>query len=398
MEIIQKHFVKSLWSTDNSLVVIFKQKVAKTINMIEKFPMKDLMSYVKKKNENRPEDIIKGIDPVAVTLVKSIYTSLKDKGENLVLYEKMWVREIEKIYTDKETYNQYFLSGLGGLLKQAHKVLTNKSKTWDIKQDELLAVTEKILFIKSREHLYKHFYDEVEAALFSAVQLDFSKRINLTKIGNSKENIFTYKAVLFNTFIEAMQNSVVSIPAVNQIVENIEGSIIIITDSKGQIRYINPFGTELFGGGDFLLKPISKVLPCMEGIVEEFETNKRLRSKPISFLTKENKVKISATLNVTSIQTSHILKEFIYVIKIRQRKKVKPHFLIEQIMEKSAPIKTISDGLDILSKKLIDKDSKQTLEMIKRAVSRLKKSADEELKAIAFNSAKALLKENKSNA
>ncbi|MBA3705801.1 MAG: hypothetical protein H0W84_07830 [Bacteroidetes bacterium] len=359
--------------------------------------MKDLALYIKKKNENRPENIIKGIDPVAISLVKSMYTSLKDKGENLVLYEKMWVREIEKIYEDKETFNQYFLSGLGGLLKQAYTLLTNKSKSWDIRQDELLAVTEKILFIKSREHLYKSFYDEVETALFASIQLDFSKRINLTKIGNSKENIFTYKAVLLNTFIEAMENSVVSNSAVNEIVKNIGDSLIIITNKEGIIRYINPLGSELLGDKEALIKrSITNILPGIDEIQKEIEKSGSLRNRSFSFLTKENKLKILAKLNVTLIKTSPVLTEFIYVIEIRQKKKVKAHFLIEQIMQKSVPVKTIFLGLEELSKKLIDKDSIQTLKIMKKAAVQIKESTDEELKAIAFNSAKVLLKK-KSN-
>jgi len=352
--------------------------------------MQEIEIYIKKKNENRPENIIKGIDPVSIGLLKQMYSALKDKRENLVLYEKAWVDEIEKIYSDQVTFNQYFIAGLEGLLKQAYNVLTNKNKTWDIKQEELLAITEKILFAKVRDHLYKEFYDEIELAIFSCIQLDFSKRIKLTKIGNSKENIFTYKAVILNTFIEAMENSVVSMRSVGEVLKHLPGTIVIITDKQRNIRYVNPLGEELLGNESLLKQSISDILPCLE-IIDKESTSKDVKNKPFAFIAKGN-LKISAKLNITLVQTTPIVQEFVYVIQIRQQKKIKPNFLIEQLMAKTIPVKTIMDGLEILSYKLIDGDSKKQLDLMKKAVISLQAITDAELKAIALSSANGIVK------
>ncbi|MBA3683049.1 MAG: hypothetical protein H0W73_18065 [Bacteroidetes bacterium] len=110
--------------------------------------MSDVEKYISKKNKNRPENIIKGIDPVAVSLVQQMYSALKDRGDNLVLYEKVWLKQIEKVYTDQATYTSFFLNGLESLLKQAHKILTTESKSWDIVEEEILAISEKIIFLK----------------------------------------------------------------------------------------------------------------------------------------------------------------------------------------------------------------------------------------------------------
>ncbi|MBA2613956.1 MAG: GHKL domain-containing protein [Bacteroidetes bacterium] len=342
--------------------------------------------YIKKKNENRPENIIKGIDPVAVGLVKQIYSALLDRGENVVLYEKIWLKEVERAYKDQETYDSYFINGLEILLKQAYNILTSDTKPWDIKEEEILAITEKILFLKVREDIYKDFFDDFEDVLFSAVQLDFSKRVNFTQIGNSKENIFSYKAVMLNTLIETMENSVVSMQSVNEIIGDIPGLVCIITDKNGIIRFINSVGEELLTSQNenLIKKNITDILPEYKKIKIELKEKGSVKDFPINvILKKDSSSKVAASITVKSAQTPSTVEEFIHLIKIHQKPQQNTDLdLKQQLHDKIAPINTLISGLDVIGHKLIDKDSKKILEDLKNTALRLKRSANEELKSI----------------
>lgn len=342
--------------------------------------------YIKKKNENRPENIIKGIDPVAVGLVKQIYSALLDRGENVVMYEKIWLKEVERAYKDQETYDSYFINGLEILLKQAYNVLMNDAKPWDIKKDEILAITEKILFLKVREDIYKDFFDDFEEVLFAAVQLDFSKRVNFTQIGNSKENIFSYKAVMLNTLIETMENSVVSMQSVNEIVSDIPGLVCIVTDKNGVIRFVNSVGEELLSSGNENLfkKNIIEVLPEYKKIRSELKDKGNLKDYPIKLTLRKDKSSIvSARLTLKSTQTPSTVEEYVFLIKVHQRPAQNTDVdLKQQLHDKIAPINTLISGLDVIGYKLIDNDSKKLIEDLKNTALRLKGNANEELKNI----------------
>lgn len=344
--------------------------------------------YIEKKTLNRPENIIKGIDPVAVGLVKQMYSALLDRGENVVLYEKIWLKEVEKAYKDQKTYDAYFINGLGILLKQAYNILTNDSKSWDIKEEEILAITEKILFLKVREDIYKEFFDDFEKVLFSTMQLDFTKRVNFTQIGNSKENIFSYKAVMLNTLIETLQHAVVSMDALSEVIDETPGLITIITDIEGNIKYLNGLGEQIFEVEDhaWLGKDISKLIPAINNIKAKISKKSRVKNLPIDLLL-QNKtaIHLKALVSVKTIENSSSIGEVIYLIKIQQNGHQSSDIDIkQQLHDKIAPINTLMAGLDLLSNKLIDAESKQLLIRLKNTAVRLKENSNDELNAIIF--------------
>jgi len=209
---------------------------------------KKLTLKLKKRWAKQPADIIKGVDPVSVSLLRQMYAGLKDRGDNLGLYEKAWVRQIETIYSDKTTYNSFFINGLETLLRQGLKVLGDDPEKWDVEEKELYGTFHKLIFLKLREGdlIFKTFFDDVEATLMASLQGDFTKRVALTKIGNNQENVFTYAAVMVNTLMDSLQSSAVSVSALNDILEQVPGAVVIITDLKGKIKFVNRLGARLF--------------------------------------------------------------------------------------------------------------------------------------------------------
>lgn len=349
--------------------------------------IKDINKYIRKKDINRPENIIKGVDPVAVSLLKQMYSALKDRGDNVVLYEKAWLMQIEKIYKDQDTYDSFFLNGLETLLKDAYRILIDKSKSWDVNEEEILAIAEKIIFLKAREDIYKEFFNDVESTLFSALQLDFSKRVKRIKIGKTQENIFTYKAVMINTLLETMESSVVSMASINEAFNNVPGVITIITNIQGSIRYINSLGKELLEGDTFIKKPISEIIIGIDKIEKEFKEKGVVKNLPFNLIVGNNRTNISVRINVSTCYTSPILEEIVYFIVLHQPKETSPDLHLKQkLHDKITPVNTLLAGLNLISYKLIDKDSKFLIESLKKTANRLKDNTNEELKLILSGS------------
>lgn len=342
----------------------------------------DLINYIKKKNKNRPENIIKGIDPVAVGLIKQMYSALKDRGSNLGLYERIWVDQIEKIYSDKETFDQFFIGGLETLLKQAYNVLTNDTTSWDIKQDEILSIAEKIIFLKGREDTFRDFYDDLEEVIFSAVQLDFSKRVKVIQVGNSKENLFTYKAVMLNTLLDSLESSVLSSNTVNEIISNEPCDVIIVADVKGKVKFINGFGAKLYDKEDSIMgKRISSVITDWNEVKDELAKTNTVENRKIVFQCKTNS--IPCIINVKKCQTQNTVEDIIYFISI-QKNEQRPSELItkRQSEEKINKVNILINGLDELSKKLIDSTSQKQLNVLKYIAADLQDTAHKELTGI----------------
>jgi len=345
---------------------------------------KEIQEYIRDKNQNPPENIIKGVDPVTVSLVKQMYSALKDRGDNLVLYERAWLTEIEKIYKDQKVYNEYFLHGLEDLLKQAYEMLIPKSKSWNVKEEDVLSMAERIIFLKIREDIYKVFFDNVEDALFSALQYDFSKRIELPFIGNNRENIFTYKAVMLNTLLETLENSVVSMHSVNSIIDSLPGLLVIVTDKTGNIRFINKQASDLFGTDNPLKKSFKSVLPEIQIVNKKLERHGNINDEPFSFMAGADKsLPVRGKLTVQRVNSSPAMEEIIYMIQLlTTESKNDKLFLKQQLHDKISPINTIMGGLELLERKLIDKDSRLLLQNLKNTAANLKESTNYELKNI----------------
>jgi signal transduction histidine kinase len=333
---------------------------------------KNLDQLLGKKNRRRPEKIIKGVDAVSVSLLKQIYSGLYDRGENRTLIEKVWINQIESIYSDKEAYNDYFLSGLVTLLNEAYELLASDKKPWNVKRDQILALAEKIIFLKGREDTFKTFFDDLEQVMFRAIQLDFSERVNLVSVGNSKENIFNYKAAITNTLLDTLETSVISSHAIDDLISQITGVVAIVTSQRGKIKFINTLGLNtLTGKDDSVLKQhVSKILPHYKEISKEFQEQGIIRNKKFDLkLGVDKSISFPAVINVFKSKTQSTVEEIIYLIRVQQfETSLSELDLKQQLHDRIAPINNLLGGLQVISKKLIDKESQELVkEMIKAA-------------------------------
>ena len=181
-------------------------------------------------------------DPRVVTLLKEIYTSLKtEKQRSLTSQEQDWVDEIKEVVYDKITPED---TEYQAILERSYEILNGK-KNWNIKDEELYATLEKVLFLKAREYTFLNFFDNLEETISSALQLDFSGRVPLSDMIDGR-NIFNYIAVSLNLLMDKLETSVISMKAVNCMLSAVLPDMsVIVTDRKGKIRFVNECGENL---------------------------------------------------------------------------------------------------------------------------------------------------------
>lgn len=269
----------------------------------------------------RPEEIIKGIDPVSVNLLRQIYAALKDRSvENLDFLERCWVAGIERTYTNKQDFDHNLMESI---LSQATEIL-NEDIKWDSKRERFYTVLEKIVFLKAREDVFKEFFDNVEASISAAMQLDFSKKIPLTNIvSNEKANILNYAATMLNMLLETMEYSVVSTKAVNAALSAIPGIVTIVTDKKGNIRFISDLGERILGvqHNDMIGMPIGEVIENFSVIEEKLKEKGFVRRTKIR-IQMNGQESVPAILNVPKLYKNwKEIEEVVYTLKFSSTQK-----------------------------------------------------------------------------
>lgn len=198
------------------------------------------------KRQSRPEDIIVGTDPVAIDIIQQIYSAIKDKNESdRTFLERCWVLGIEKAYkSDTKKLDPELCTKL---LERIYYHLEHKN-IWDADDDKLYDLFERIISLKTlRDSSIKEIFDDLEEALANVLQLDFSKKISIDYSRNEKRNIFNYIVFFFNSIIEKIETSMVSAKAVNAFLSLHPGTLLIITDNEGRLRFMNEYAVNQLG-------------------------------------------------------------------------------------------------------------------------------------------------------
>lgn len=345
---------------------------------METIPKKD-----KTKQKFRPEDIVFGKDP-ATEILRQIYAGLKDRSfENLNISERAWIYGIEKTYKEQVKV----------LMEQIYEILYQKEELWDLHDEELYSLLERVIFLKARESSFRDFFDNMESVIEAASQLDFSKRVPLSEISKDKRNIFNYAVMCLNILVEKMESSVVSMKAVNTMLSSIPGTVMIVTDNKGVIRFVNDLGEKLLGlkKNEYLGKSVYLLLDDHEQISKEYNADGELKNRRVNLIAagKEKNI-IPVFLNIPKPYKDHTeIEEIVYTITIDnnlQDTGEKEFNLTQEFHDKIAPLNTILGAANLLSKRIIDRDGKKLMEAIKTSAEKLKANATDSLNAISTSS------------
>jgi|GEM_PF-5573971 hypothetical protein len=196
------------------------------------------------KKNLRPEDIIVGTDPVAIDIIQQIYSAIKDKSESeRTFLERCWVLGIEKAYkTDTKKLDPELCTNL---LERIYFHLEHKN-IWEVEEGKLYDIFEKIISLKTlKDHRIQDIFTNLENALSDVLQLDFSHKVALSDSLQDKRNIFNYIVFFFNSIIEKIEISMVSVKAINAYFTLQPDVTLIVTNASGKVRFVNASGHSL---------------------------------------------------------------------------------------------------------------------------------------------------------
>lgn len=333
----------------------------------------------KTKLKHRPEDIIFGKEPSA-EILKQIYAALKDRSfENLDISERAWIYGIEKAYKEQTKL----------LMEQVYEILHQKDDMWDPGDEELYSLLERVIFLKARESSFTEFFDNMENVIEAASQLDFSKRVPLSEISKDKRNLFNYAVMCLNILVEKMETSVVSMKAVNTMLSSMPGTIMLVTNKDGVIRFVNDLGEKTLGlkKNEYLGKSIYLLLEDHEQISKEFATAGELINRHVSLIIpgKEKKVlPVFLTIPKQYKERTEI-EEIVYSISIDNKLQdthEKEFNLTQELHDKVAPLNTIIGAASVLKGRIIDNDGKKLIDAILTSATKVKNHTTDSLNAI----------------
>lgn len=259
-------------------------------------------------------ELITGIDPVSINLLRQFYISLKTGNIN----PSGWVKEIEKTYNNKQSSDSTLLNGLDELLNQAYELLHPDCRNWQSSREELYAIFERIIFLKAREDVFKDYFDELEKTATAAMLLDFSKRVTPPKIITQEGNVFDYAATIFNMLLEKIQESVVSSNAVNTILSTTPTTITVVTDIHGKIRFLNKLGEILLGVEccELINQPVKAIFLNYSTIEKELKVNEQVKDMTVSIGFGEKNYPARLTIKKTVTKAKEI-EEFVYILHLQ---------------------------------------------------------------------------------
>lgn len=190
------------------------------------------------KGSNKDKQIISS-DPVAQSILSDLYAALlkKKSTQDLETFEKEFIRTVEENYLQKRDNDE---EKVKRLIEEAQSILD--STAWNKSHTELHSALEKIVFLGIGDKEFEGFFENFEKSVSSILQLDFSLKAPFTDINGNKKNLINYISAALNMIIEKLEASVVSRKSLNSILASYPYSIIIVTDEKGSIRFINDIG------------------------------------------------------------------------------------------------------------------------------------------------------------
>lgn len=274
------------------------------------------------------------------------------------------------------------------LIEKVYEILNQKEVVWDIQDEELYTLLEKVIFLKARESSFREFFDNMENVIEAASQLDFSKRVPIYEATKDKRNIFNYAVMCLNIIVEKMETSVVSMKAINTMLSTMAGTIMIVTNKSGVVRFVNDLGEKTLGlnKNEYLGKSIYLLLADHEQISKEYSTAGELINRQVNLIVpiKEKKI-IPVYLTIPKPYIEHTeVEEIVYSITLDNKShnaQGKEFNLSQELHDKVAPLNTILGAASVL-KKISDKNGQQLVDAIIISAQKIKTDTTDALNAI----------------
>ena len=264
------------------------------------------------------------------------------------------------------------------LMEQVYGILEHQDKSWSPNDEELYSLLERVIFLKARENTFRDFFDNMESVIEAASQLDFSKRAPISEVSIDKRNLFNYAVMCLNILVEKMGNSVVSMKAVNTMLALQPGTMVIVTDSKGVIRFMNDTGEKLLGlkRNEFLSKSISLLLHGYQELYKEIG-NTAITNRAVYLISPDKKGnRIPVYLTVPAPYTDHTeIEEVVYLLSLETGShdlEERQFNLAHTFRNTITPLNTIIDASHLLNEKIADTNCKRLIHRIQSNARKLK--------------------------
>ncbi len=190
-------------------------------------------------------DFIQSNDKVAQSLLRSVYTMLKDHER-----EEEILKLIEGAYIRPDSASAVIIDGL---LREVQEILQGAGD-WEVNHRELYKALEQIVVLGAREKVFKEHFEQIENTISQALRLNFREKAPLTEVGGSRQNIINYTSLAVNTILERLYGSVTSQKTVDAMLDLLQpGTAAIVTDEQFTVLFTSSRAKELFKENNPLL-------------------------------------------------------------------------------------------------------------------------------------------------
>ncbi|HET6226643.1 MAG TPA: PAS domain-containing protein, partial [Bacteroidia bacterium] len=268
-------------------------------------------------DKNQEKSVSFEIQVRSSELVKEMYVSLKKQKAKLTPEQILWMNKVENIFDTTKITDADFICSI---LQNTYDYL-NKTKKWSDNDKRAYEMFEKIVFLKSKEGAFQEFVDNAEVAIRSTLSLDFSNKATLCNEKLDQRNILNYITFALNMVIEKIETSMVSMKVINVMLAAPPQSAFIVTDKKGQIRFINNIGESLLGiqHNEYIHKPIHSLFKSTDELFNNcFNHSSKLEDVKVELILEENTIPV--ILSATHVNTEEDeVAETVFLIKTRQQ-------------------------------------------------------------------------------
>lgn len=228
-------------------------------------------------------------DLVAQSILTDIYSVLKDKerASSLSALEIDIISSIENNYLKKRNDDSERIK----LIIEEAKSILNETSRWGKEHKDLYLTLEKIVFLGMKENDFSEYFQEVEKSVNAILQLEFSTKAPIYHLSDDKRNLFNYISIALNMIMEKLEISIISRKAINALLTSYPDSIVIVTDEKGYMRFVNNLGEHVLKSNlrDLIGTNIKDIIETYGDAIEKLHKDDALKTVRVIISTSQDK-------------------------------------------------------------------------------------------------------------
>ncbi len=311
------------------------------------------------------EEIILCKDPIASSLLKHFYSTLKEREslDALLPHEIDFKNKIEEAYLNHEQFNQLQVEGLLG---EVYSILDNKER-WNETNNKFYSALEKIVFTQKDNKLLTEHFDKIEEVISSVMNLDYSNKAPITNVTEDQRNILNYVSIALNMLIEKFQSSVVSNKVINALIATMPDTGFFVTDKEGKIRFSNRILENILSIENELVldENIADFVLEYDEVKKDFILDNCINNKSVTLVNEQGK-RVPMFLTIPKMATSRDeIDEMLFIFTKDETSNEERVFDITMDShDRIAPVNQIIGAANYLKETLEDKDARFFAELI----------------------------------